>query len=105
MGRREFKKEIKKFLANLCKDFKIQKVILFGSRAYGDYNKDSDFDLLIVSKDFNGMDFFERVAKMYDYWSLDAPVDFLCYTPEEFNKLSKMITIVREAVNKGIVIK
>ena len=39
---------------------------------------------------------------MYDYWSLKYPVDFLCYTPEEFNKLKKQITIVREAVENGI---
>lgn len=41
---------------------------------------------------------------MYDYWDWDYDVDFFCYTPEEFEKLSKMIAIVREALNKGIVI-
>lgn len=41
---------------------------------------------------------------MYDYWDLRYPVDFLCYTPEEFKKLSKQITTVREAVKEGVVI-
>ena len=42
---------------------------------------------------------------MYDYWNLNYPVDFLCYTPKEFNKLKNQITIVREAVRDGIEIK
>ena len=36
--------------------------------------------------------------------NFDYDVDFLCYTSREFDKLSKMITIVREAVRKGILI-
>ena len=51
------------------------------------------------------MDFLERGEKMYDYWTLDIPVDFLCYTPEEFNKLKKRISIVKEAVSNGIAIR
>jgi len=39
---------------------------------------------------------------MYDYWNLDLPVDFLCYTPKEFNKLKKQISIVKEAIENGI---
>jgi hypothetical protein len=50
------------------------------------------------------MNFFKRGAKMYDYWTLDYPVDFLCYTPEEFNRMKKQITIVKEAVENGIAI-
>jgi len=42
---------------------------------------------------------------MYDYWNLNYPVDFLCYSPEEFNKLKKQITIVRGAVENGIEIR
>jgi len=44
-------------------------------------------------------------TKMYDYWNLNYPVDFLCYSPEEFNKLKKQITIVRGAVENGIEIR
>ena len=77
-------------------------MIFFGSRATGRFNKDSDIDLVIVSPKFKRLNFFKRGAKMYDYWNLNYPVDFLCYTPEEFNKLKKQITIVREATKKGV---
>lgn len=36
------------------------------------------------------------------YWDLNYPVDFLGYTPEEFNKLRKRIIIVKHAVEEGI---
>jgi len=35
-------------------------------------------------------------------WDLGMPVDFLCYTPEEFAELSKRPSIVREALREGI---
>ncbi|MGC9309973.1 MAG: nucleotidyltransferase domain-containing protein [Candidatus Nanoarchaeia archaeon] len=105
MGKEKFKQQIKNFLTNLSKDFKIKKIILFGSRAKGNYKNESDFDLIIVSDDFEGINFLERVAKVYDYWDLDMPVDFLCYTSKEFNKISKMVTIVKEALKTGIIIK
>ncbi len=76
---------------------------LFGSRAKGrPHHRWSDFDLLIVSKTFINKPSFERSAGFYKHWNLDYPVDFLCYTPEEFNKLKRQVTIVREAVREGI---
>ena len=100
---KEATKIIKIFLKKLRKKFSVEKIFLFGSRAGKDYLKHSDIDLIIISKDFEGINFVKRMSLMYDYWDFDYAVDFLCYTPEEFNKLSKMISIVREASKKGIV--
>jgi predicted nucleotidyltransferase len=106
MGEKEYiKKEISKFMRRLSKDFRIVAIIWFGSRAEGIYKKWSDIDLIIVSDDFENMNFFERVSKMYDYWELDLPVDFLCYTKKEFDILKRRISIAKMALEKGIVIK
>ena len=94
-GLLEFKKIVNK-------DFPLQKLILFGSRATKKFKKESDVDLIIVSSGFNKFDFIERGAKMYDYWSLPYPVDFLCYSPKEFSELQKRISIVSEAVKEGV---
>ncbi len=75
---------------------------LFGSRAYGKTHRWSDFDLLIVSSQFRNKPSYERSLGFHKHWDIDYPVDFLCYTPEEFNKLKKQITIVKEAVENGI---
>lgn len=105
MGEKEYiKKGIKEFVKELGKDFKIDAIIFFGSRAKGNYKEYSDIDLIIVSDDFKGMNFFERVAKMYDYWKLDFPVDFLCYTKEEFDTLKRKISIVKMALDEGVIV-
>lgn len=93
------------FKRKLKRDIQIDKMLLFGSFARGDYGRWSDIDLLIVSRSFRTIKKVRRPVKLYDYWTYQYPVDFLCYTPEEFKKLSKRITIVREAVKEGIEIK
>ena len=102
MGKKTIINQLKSYKNDLSKDVPVYKMIFFGSRAKGRFHKDSDIDLIIVSPKFRRLNFFKRGAKMYDYWSLNYPVDFLCYTPEEFNKSKKQITIVREAVKKGV---
>jgi len=104
MGKKPIIDQLKKFKMRIEKEFPVEKIIFFGSRATGKPHKDSDIDLIIVSNKFKKLDFIKRSSKMYDYWNLDYPVDFLCFTPEEFSKRSKMITIVREAVREGVVI-
>ena len=106
MGRKKsIKEKLKKFKESVGRDILVSEIILFGSRAYGKPHKYSDVDVIIVSPDFKNMDFFQRGAKMYNYWDIDMPVDFLCYTPEEFSKLKNKISIVKEALSKGVVIK
>jgi len=98
-------KKLKEFKRKLEKKINIKMIIFFGSRVSGKPHKDSDIDLIIVSEDFRGKKFRYRAIGFYDYWNLEYPVDFLCYTPEEFNKLKKQVTIVKEAVEKGVKIK
>ena len=102
MGKRNIIKLLENFKIQTSRELPIQKLILFGSMAKENARKWSDIDLVIVSNNFKKLKFRKRATKMYDYWNLDYPVDFLCYTPEEFNKLKKQITIVKEAVENGI---
>ncbi len=90
------------FKEELSRVLPIDRMIFFGSRAAGKAHKDSDIDLIIVSEGFREKKFRERSLGFYKYWHLDYPVDFLCYTPEEFDKKRKQVTIVREAVRKGL---
>ena len=89
-------------LRNFKEDNKISKLIFFGSRSKGEYTKYSDVDLIIISPRFKKIKSYKRAPLIRPKWELDYPVDFLCYTPEEFNKLKKQVTIVREAVREGI---
>jgi len=80
----------------------LEKVIFFGSRTTRTYKPDSDIDLIIVSKRFNKQRPLKRAPSLYMKWNLDYPVDFLCYTPKEFEALKNKVTIVREAIQHGI---
>ena len=46
----------------ILQENKIDKIILFGSAARGDYNKDSDIDIFIHSQDFKGLK--EKIGKI-----------------------------------------
>ncbi len=103
MGRKDaVTTRLQEFRIRVNREFPVKKMIFFGSRVQGNFHKDSDIDLIIVSDRFKDLNFIKRAAKMYDFWSLDYPVDFLCFTPEEFEKKSKQVTIVSEAVKEGI---
>lgn len=101
MGKKDIS-VVRRFKEQLSKKVPIKKVILFGSRANGKTHRWSDFDIIIVSNSFKGKRSFERGLGFYQYWNQDFPVDFLCYTPEEFSRLKKKITIVKTAVEKGV---
>ncbi len=103
MGKKKLIEGIRKFKKDLSKVKRVEKVILFGSRAEGTFTGESDVDLIIVSPDFRGIK-SGRAYGLRRYWTPRYPVDFICYTPEEFNRLRKEVSIVSEALKKGIVI-
>src|SRR3989344_6927016 len=91
---------LRKFAKEISSDYPLDKMYLFGSRAKGKkVKKYSDVDLLLVSKAFKGKRKIKRSPQLYLKWNLEYPVDFICLTPEEFNKQRKEIGIVQEAVN------
>ena len=94
---------MKEFMSEVSRRAGVERMILFGSRASGKARADSDFDLLIVSSKYRNMNVFKRGTDLYHYWNLRYPVDFLCYSPEEFKKLKNDPTsIVYEVVRTGI---
>src|SRR3989338_577011 len=101
MDKKDLIKALQEFKKKVQAKHAIKKIILFGSRANGKINKDSDVDLMIIG-DFKGKSNLQRSPPFYDYWDIDLPVDFICYTPKEYNRLSKMVTIAREAKLRGV---
>lgn len=99
---RETAKVVKNFANSIKKKFKPEKIILFGSRARGDYHRMSDFDFIIVSEKFEGVPFFLRPSLFYDYWNEEADIEIICYTPEEFLRKVKEFGIARKALQEGV---
>lgn len=96
----------KDFKRHAAKKYGIQKITMFGSQATGKTRRGSDIDLLVVSDKCRHK--AEFMSKLFREWHIvqkkKYPVDFICYTPEEFNRLSKQITIVKQAQEEGVAI-
>ena len=76
--------QIKKQIQDLCKQIVAvahpEKIILFGSYAYGEPNDDSDIDLMII-KSFTEHP-WDQAAKLRLQIETDMPLDLLVRTPE-----------------------
>jgi predicted nucleotidyltransferase len=61
------------------------KIILFGSYAKGNFNSDSDLDIIVVKQ--SDLPRHKRALEIRKlFYRLLIPIDFKFYTPEEFNK-------------------
>ncbi len=101
-GKQKLKKYLQKFADEISPEYSLDSLYLFGSQAWGKPRKDSDVDLLVVSKGFHGKRKLQRAPPLYMKWNLNYPVDFICLTPQEFNKKKKEISIVQEVIERGI---
>jgi predicted nucleotidyltransferase len=81
MNRSTVLEKINHIKAQLIEKYKPEKIILFGSaaRGEGDIN---DIDLFIIKRDvpYYGAD---RLTELYRLMTIDVPVDYIVYKPEE----------------------
>jgi len=97
-------KEVAEIVESLRKLRKprIDRIILFGSRTRGDYLKNSDYDLIIVSGDFEGVPFPNRPALiLHQEIAHEEKVQLFRYTAGEFERKSKEICLVKTAAEEG----
>lgn len=102
MDRKTVINYLKEFKKKINRHYPVKHFIIFGSMVTDSYKIDSDIDLIIVSERFSDYNFIDRAGLMYDYWNYDCPVDFLCFTPKEFEEKKKGISIVKEALKEGL---
>jgi len=102
MDFKQVRPAVKKYIKKLKKDFPVEQVILFGSFAEDRAKKDSDVDLIILSKKFSKMDEDKRLRFLYRR-SVGFPYNLHAYglTPAEFNSASPLTTL-GEVKEKGI---
>jgi predicted nucleotidyltransferase len=96
--------DVQKHIKELCRQivdrFRPQKVILFGSYAYGEPNADSDIDLLVVMP-FDGR-VHEQAVKIRKGLRSPMPIDLLVRTPEQVRERVEMEDFfMRKIVEKG----
>ena len=98
--------DVKLFKKHIKQKYKVNRIILFGSQARGESKKWSDVDLIVISSKFKGKNALKGAQNLYGEWhrhlNIDRPVDFLCYSPEEFKRQKNRISIVKQAIDEGI---
>jgi len=97
-------KRINVFCDRIVNQFQPQKVIVFGSYAYGSPTVDSDVDLLVVLP-FDGKGTHKATEIMLAVNHPGFPVDLLVRTPEQIEKRVSMGDFfIIEILEKGKVI-
>lgn len=66
---------------------KVDKLILYGSYAIGAIREGSDIDVVVISKDFAGKDYWERTDILSKaIYEVFEPIEAVALTPEEWDK-------------------
>ena len=72
----------------ILKPYDPERIILFGSRARGEADEHSDYDLIIIKR--TDRPFLDRLHDMVPYLrEITRPADILVYTPEEFERMGE----------------
>lgn len=95
---------LKEAVKRIIEGFNPEKIILFGSYAYGQPTKDSDIDLMVVMD--TDMKPYERAVPLRKALrDLGISKDIIVRTPQEFERFKNIIgTMIYTAAHKGKVL-
>jgi predicted nucleotidyltransferase len=93
---------IRRFARRIAERFDPEKIILFGSFAYGTPHEWSDVDLLVVMPAYNEINQSIRITLAFDR---EFPLDLIVRTPQRLRRrLAEGDSFLSEVMAKGIVI-
>lgn len=76
-----------------ARGIRLQRVILYGSYVSGSNQEGSDIDVVVISNDFNGKTYWERIDILADaIYEIFAPVEAVALTPEEWDRDDSFIS-------------
>lgn len=103
MSEQETRLEIKSIADTIAKKYKPQKIILFGSFAYGKPNKASDIDMLIIKETTKKR--IDRIKEVLFMTDNNVPFEPLIYTPKEIeDRISLKDYFIQTILNRGKVL-
>jgi predicted nucleotidyltransferase len=97
-------KNIREMVNRIVREFRPERIILFGSRARGQGGRDSDVDLLVVMR-VKGSKRQARLEIRRALHDIRVPKDIIVTPPEEFEWRKEIVgTIERPAAQEGRVL-
>jgi len=98
---------IKEIIYACTSEFTVQNIILFGSRAKGDFNEDSDYDILVVLKEDTENSIKIRLSCMITKELANDWInaDVIVKSNNELDKYKNCIgSVIRVALKEGLVV-
>jgi predicted nucleotidyltransferase len=93
-------KKIEELTSQIAREFNPDRIILFGSHAYGQPHDDSDVDILVVLS-FEGKP-VRKAIEIRNKVNAKMPLDLLVRTPEQLaDRLANNDWFMREVVERG----
>src|ERR1700682_5660606 len=93
---------IRRFARQVAERFQPEKIILFGSYAYGTPHEESDVDLLVIMPAYDAVKQSIRICRAFD---TPFALDLIVRTPRQVERgLREDDWFLREVIEKGIVL-
>lgn len=105
MTKYQFQQKLKEITQQIVEKYGPEKIILFGSAAWGDFSSDSDIDFLIIKKKVpdNGIERQYMIDQIIDRHGV--AIDMLVFKPEEIEERMQLgDPFIKEVVSKGKVL-
>jgi hypothetical protein len=105
------RRELRGYLNRIGARWPVEAALLGGARvddergAPPQRERGPEYVLILVSPQFDGMPWLERVyqaASLWDALEMGARADVHCYTPAEFARKRESLPVVRNAVERGV---
>jgi len=106
LTKRQAKQVIERMVDKLAREYRPERVVLFGSYAYGTPDEESDIDLLIIKNTPEAfIDRWETVRRILSDPKRRTPLETLILTPEEVSqRLEIGDQFIMEILEKGKVL-
>ena len=98
-------KQIKNIVELITGAIKVKEIILFGSYAYGNPDKNSDIDLCIITEEKKRkIELVDEIRQLL-LRKVHLPLDILVYSPEEFKERANWLNSMEKTIaQKGVVL-
>jgi len=90
------------YVSQVDAELGVERAFIYGSTAKGNRLKESDVDLIIVSKAFKRMPQPRRLYLLQKLWSYREGLHALACTPGEFTKASEERLMMKEILSYAI---
>ena len=91
---------VQKYVEKICKNYKVEAIILFGSYAKGTNNEDSDIDIAIITDDFENDIIDEELNLMRLRRKIDTRIEPHIIRIDDYKKAET--PFIQEIIDTGI---